>query len=91
MRCQFLLTLLLSCSSAFVVRPATTRPRVVVTAKPPKTGEAVAKKKGIPIALLIWPLLAVGADVRDQCYSSSNLTPRRRRRDHVVAQMSLTG
>ena len=64
MRCQNLLLLLLSGTSAFVapVTPARPQRLVAVPAKPSKE-EAVAKKKGIPIALLIWPLLAVGADI----------------------------
>ena len=61
-----LFTLLLSGSSAFMMAPAAVaRPRSVVRAE--KEGEAVAKKKGIPLALLIWPLIAVGDDVHIQC------------------------
>ena len=65
MRCQFLSLLLLSCASAFVAPVAPARPQHVVRAE--KEGEAVAKKKGIPLALLIWPLIAVGDDVHIQC------------------------
>ena len=63
MRCQFLTLLLLSSTTAFVPPAAPARPQVV-RAEPPKAGEATAKKKGIPLALLIWPLIAVGDDVR---------------------------
>ena len=68
MRCQFLTLLLLSSTAAFVAPVAPARPQVV-RAEPPKAGEATAKKKGIPLALLIWPLIAVGDDVRAQCPS----------------------
>ena len=68
MRCKFAFTLLLSGASAFVAPIAPARPQQIVRAEPPKT-EAVAKKKGIPLALLIWPLIAVGDDVRAQCPS----------------------
>ena len=63
MRC-LLLSILLSGSSAFMMAPAAVARRCVVRAEPPKAGEATAKKKGIPLALLIWPLIAVGDDVR---------------------------
>ena len=70
MRC-LLFTLLLSLSSAFMMAPAAVaRPRCVVRAEPPKAGEATAKKKGIPLALLIWPLIAVGDDVRARADTS---------------------
>ena len=62
MRCQFLSILLLSSTAAFVAPVAPARPQRIVRAE--KEGEAVAKKKGIPLALLIWPLIAVGDDVR---------------------------
>ena len=63
MRCLTLLPLMmLSGSTAFVAPVAPARPHHVVRAE--KDGEAVAKKKGIPLALLIWPLIAVGDDVR---------------------------
>ena len=62
MRCKFAFTLLLSGASAFVAPVAPARPQHIVRAE--KEGEAVAKKKGIPLALLIWPLIAVGDDVR---------------------------
>ena len=61
MRCQFLTLLLLSSTTAFVAPVAPARPQHIVRAE--KEGEAVAKKKGIPLALLIWPLIAVGDDV----------------------------
>ena len=63
MRCQFLSLLLLSSTAAFVTPNAPARPQLVVRAE--KEGEAVAKKKGIPLALLIWPLIAVGDDVNN--------------------------
>ena len=63
MRCQFLTLLLFSSTTAFVPPAAPARPQVV-RAEPPKAGKATAKKKGIPLALLIWPLIAVGDDVR---------------------------
>ena len=53
---------MLSGSTAFVAPVAPARPQHIVRAE--KEGEAVAKKKGIPLALLIWPLIAVGDDVR---------------------------
>ena len=65
MRCKFAFTLLLSGASAFVAPVAPARPQHIVKAE--KEGEAVAKKKGIPLALLIWPLIAVGDDVHIQC------------------------
>ena len=56
-------------SSAFMMAPAAVaRPRSVVRAE--KEGEAVAKKKGIPLALLIWPLIAVGDDVNNSADES---------------------
>ena len=64
-----LLSILLSGSSAFMMAPAAVaRLRSVVRAE--KEGEAVAKKKGIPLALLIWPLIAVGDDVRGRADES---------------------
>ena len=70
MRCLFLLPLMmLSSSTAFVAPVAPARPHHVVRAEPSKT-EAVAKKKGIPLALLIWPLIAVGDDVRARADTS---------------------
>ena len=57
--------MMLSGSTAFVTPVAPARPQHVVRAE--KEGEAVAKKKGIPLALLIWPLIAVGDDVHIQC------------------------
>ena len=69
MRCQFLTLLLLSSTTAFVPPAAPARPQVV-RAEPPKAGEATAKKKGIPLALLIWPLIAVGDDVRARADTS---------------------
>lgn len=68
MRCQFLTLLLLSSTAAFVAPVAPARPQHVVRAE--KEGEAVAKKKGIPLALLIWPLIAVGDDVRARADTS---------------------
>ena len=70
MRCQFLTLLLLSGASAFVAPVAPVQTRCVVRAEPPKAGEATAKKKGIPLALLIWPLIAVGDDVRARADTS---------------------
>ena len=60
MRCLLLPLMMLSSSTAFVAPVAPARPQHVVRAE--KEGEAVAKKKGIPLALLIWPLIAVGDD-----------------------------
>ena len=80
MRCLLLPLMMLSSTTAFVAPVAPARPHHVVRAEPEK---AVAKKKGIPLALLIWPLIAVGDDVRAQCQSSSNPTPRRHRRTVV--------
>ena len=69
MRGLFLLPLMmLSSSTAFVAPVAPARPQHVVRAE--KEGEAVAKKKGIPLALLIWPLIAVGDDVRARADTS---------------------
>ena len=69
MRCLFLLPLMmLSGSTGFVTPNAPARPHHVVRAE--KEGEAVAKKKGIPLALLIWPLIAVGDDVRARADTS---------------------
>ena len=68
MRCQFLSLLLLSSTAAFVTPNAPARPQLVVRAE--KEGEAVAKKKGIPLALLIWPLIAVGDDVNNSADKS---------------------
>ena len=79
MRC-LLFTLLLSGSSAFMMAPAAVaRPRSVVRAE--KEGEAVAKKKGIPLALLIWPLIAVGDDVRGRVDKSTRVVRHRRARE----------
>ena len=61
---------MLSGSTAFVAPVAPARPAHVVRAEPPKAGEATAKKKGIPLALLIWPLIAVGDDVRARADTS---------------------
>ena len=73
MRC-LLFTLLVSGSSAFMTAPAAVaRPRCVVRAEPPKAGEATAKKKGIPLALLIWPLIAVGDDVNNSADKSTRV------------------
>ena len=82
MRC-LLFTLLVSGSSAFMTAPAAVaRPRCVVRAEPPKAGEATAKKKGIPLALLIWPLIAVGDDVRAR--ADTSIRHRRERgREHA--------
>ena len=68
MRCKFAFTLLLSGASAFVAPVTPARQHHVVRAE--KEGEAVAKKKGIPLALLIWPLIAVGDDVRARADTS---------------------
>ena len=68
MRCLLLPLLMLSGSTAFVAPVAPARPQHVVSAE--KEGEAVAKKKGIPLALLIWPLIAVGDDVRARADTS---------------------
>ena len=79
MRC-LLLSILLSGSSAFMMAPAAVaRPRSVVRAE--KEGEAVARKKGIPLALLIWPLIAVGDDVRARADTSMRITPSPRPRE----------
>ncbi len=78
MRC-LLLSILLSGSSAFMMAPAAVaRLRSVVRAE--KEGEAVAKKKGIPLALLIWPLIAVGDDVRGRVDKSTRVVRHRRAR-----------
>ena len=79
-----LFTLLLSGSSAFMMAPAAVaRPRSVVRAE--KEGEAVAKKKGIPLALLIWPLIAVGDDVRARADTSIRHRRARERKHAPVA------
>ena len=80
MRCLFLLPLLmLSGSTAFVAPVAPVRPQHYVRAE--KEGEAVAKKKGIPLALLIWPLIAVGDDVRGRVDKSTRVVRHRRARE----------
>ena len=68
MRCLLLPLMMLSSSTAFVAPVAPARPQHIVRAE--KEGEAVAKKKGIPLALLIWPLIAVGDDVRARADTS---------------------
>ena len=88
MRCQFLSLLLLSSTAAFVPPAAPARPQVV-RAEPPKAGEATAKKKGIPLALLIWPLIAVGDDVRAQCRSFRTRRHRRAERTHRQCMVDL--
>ena len=70
---------MLSGSTAFVAPAAPARPHHVVRAE--KEGEAVAKKKGIPLALLIWPLIAVGDDVRVRANKSTRITPLPRPRE----------
>ena len=76
--------LLFSGSSAFMMAPAAVaRPRCVVRAEPPKAGEATAKKKGIPLALLIWPLIAVGDDVNNSADKSTRVVRHRRPRDNA--------
>ena len=81
MRSLFLLPLLmLSSSTAFVAPVAPTRPQHIVRAE--KEGEAVTKKKGIPLALLIWPLIAVGDDVRARADTSIRHR-REREREHA--------
>ena len=81
MRC-LLLSILLSGSSAFMMAPAAVaRPRCVVRAEPPKTGDISPKKKGIPLALLIWPLIAVGDDVRARADKSTRVARHRRARE----------
>ena len=81
MRCLFLLPLMmLSSSTAFVAPVAPARPQHIVRAE--KEGEAVAKKKGIPLALLIWPLIAVGDDVRARADTSIRHR-RAREREHA--------
>ena len=87
-----LFTLLLSGSSAFMMAPAAVaRPRSVVRAE--KEGEAVAKKKGIPLALLIWPLIAVGDDVNNSADKSMRVraidAPARERTDPKHADLRL--
>ena len=79
MRCQFLSILLLSSTAAFVAPVAPARPQRIVRAE--KEGEAVAKKKGIPLALLIWPLIAVGDDVRGRVDKSTRVVRHRRARE----------
>ena len=79
MRCQFLTLLLLSSTAAFVAPVAPARPQHIVRAE--KEGEAVAKKKGIPLALLIWPLIAVGDDVRGRVDKSTRVVRHRRARE----------
>ena len=69
MRCLLLPVMMLSGCTAFLTPVAPARPQQIVRAEPPKT-EAVAKKKGIPLALLIWPLIAVGDDVRARADTS---------------------
>ena len=70
--------LMLSGSTAFVAPVAPARPHHVVRAE--KEGEAVAKKKGIPLALLIWPLIAVGDDVRVRVDTSMHAIDARERK-----------
>ena len=79
MRCQFLSLLLLSGAGAFVAPVAPARPQQIVRAE--KEGEAVAKKKGIPLALLIWPLIAVGDDVNNSVDKSTRVARHRRARE----------
>ena len=79
MRCQFLSLLLLSGAGAFVAPVAPARPQQIVRAE--KEGEAVAKKKGIPLALLIWPLIAVGDDVNNSADKSTLVARHRRARE----------
>ena len=82
MRCLFLLPLMmLSRSTAFITPIAPARPQHIVRAEPSKT-EATAKKKGIPLALLIWPLIAVGDDVRARVDTSIRHR-RERGREHA--------
>ena len=79
MRCLLLPLLMLSGSTAFVAPVAPARPQHVVRAE--KEGEAVAKKKGIPLALLIWPLIAVGDDVGGRVDKSTRVVRHRRARE----------
>ena len=82
MRGLFLLPLMmLSSSTAFVTPNAPARPQHIVRAE--KEGEAVAKKKGIPLALLIWPLIAVGDDVRGRVDKSTRVVRHRRARERT--------
>ena len=91
MRCQFLTLLLLSSTAAFVAPVAPARPQRLVRAE--KEGEAVAKKKGIPLALLIWPLIAVGDDVNNSADKSMRVraidAPARERTDPKHADLRL--
>ena len=84
MRCLLLPLLMLSGSTAFVAPVAPARPQVV-RAEPPKAGEATAKKKGIPLALLIWPLIAVGDDVRARADTSIRHRREREKKHAPVA------
>ena len=81
MRCLLLPVMMLSGCTAFLTPVAPARPQQIVRAEPPKTA-AVAKKKGIPLALLIWPLIAVGDDVRARADTSIRLR-RARERKHA--------
>ena len=82
MRCLLLPLMMLSSSTAFVAPVAPARPQHIVRAE--KEGEAVAKKKGIPLALLIWPLIAVGDDVRARADTSIRHRRARERRHAPV-------
>ena len=88
MRCLLLPVMMLSGCTAFLTPVAPARPQQIVRAEPPKT-EAVAKKKGIPLALLIWPLIAVGDDVRAQCRSFRTRRHRRAERTHRQCMVDL--
>ena len=83
MRCQFLSLLLLSGAGAFVAPVAPVQTRCVVRAEPPKTGDISPKKKGIPLALLIWPLIAVGDDVNNSADKPTRVTPSTREKKHA--------
>jgi hypothetical protein len=79
---------MLSSTTAFVAPVAPARPPHVVRAEPSKT-EATAKKKGIPLALLIWPLIAVGDDVRAQCQVRLDAIDARRESTHRPCMVDL--
>ncbi len=78
MRFLLLPLMMLSSTTAFVAPVAPARPHHVVRAEPEK---AVAKKKGIPLALLIWPLIAVGDDVNNSADKSRAPAPSTRERE----------
>lgn len=59
-----LLRAALLCAGCAAFAPvAAPRRAPVARGAEPRDGEIAPKKKGIPLALLIWPLVAVGADI----------------------------